>query len=334
MKRLKVSVLLGKTVRKQVFPNGLAELKSFAEVRQTNAARLTPESAKRLIRGADAAISGWGTPTLTKQILDEAPDLRMVAHSAGTVKWLTGDPEFWRRRIIVTTCAPYIGISVAEYSLGLVITGLAQVMRLSRLAPQFWGIDDRMLAAVPSRGLLGQTIGVVSAGFVGRHMIALLRDLDAEILLYDPYVSAGQARRLGAKKCSLAKMARTCDAVTLHAPKIPETYHMIGESFLANMRPHAVLVNTARGAVLDEKALAKVFRKRKDLFAFLDVTDPEPPAKTSPLRRMDNVALTPHVAGYGSHSRLGAGAVVEVRRFAEGLKPLHRVTEKMLSRMA
>jgi len=153
-------------------------------------------------------------------------------------------------------------------------------------------------------------------------------------LLYDPYVSGEEARRLGATKVELDELLRRADIVSVHAPSLPETRHMLNARTLALMKDEAILINTARGALIDEVALVAELSKGR-FFAFLDVTDPEPPAPDHPFRRLENVVLTPHLAGIVEDATwLGEMEVEELRRFFSGEPPLHRVTREMLARIA
>jgi phosphoglycerate dehydrogenase-like enzyme len=135
-------------------------------------------------------------------------------------------------------------------------------------------------------------------------------------------------------KVELDDLLRRADIVSLHAPAKPETYQMLNAGRLALMKDEALLINTARGTLIDESALVTELRQGR-FFAFLDVTDPEPPAGDSPLRQLENVVVTPHLAGcIESCARLGEMAVEELRRFFTGEPPLYQVTADMLARIA
>ncbi len=262
----------------------------------------------------------------------EQSSLKIIAHAAGSVKHLMCT-EVWRRKITVTTAAPALGIGVAEFALGLLITGLKQVYPFRDLTRRGLWREESEKRQV--REFYGLTIGVVGAGFAGRHLLRLLRAFDIRRLLYDPTLSSRQARRLGAEKSNLPALMRRADAITLHAPDIPATRQMINAEMLSLMKPGALLVNTARGSLIDEAALIAILRQGR-IFACLDVTDPEPPAADSPFRTLDNVLLTPHIAGAVNNSiaRLGHYATDELERFFHGQKPAHPVTRSRLGRIA
>ena len=283
-----------------------------------------------LLPAADACLTGWGVARLDADVIAAAPRLRAMAHMGSSVKRFVSE-ALWRRGIHVTSTAPALARTVAETTLGLMIVGMKRIWPLGRHVREGgW----RESPYWPSRELHGKTVGIVGASHVGRHVIELLRPFQVQILLYDPYVSAAEAEQMGVALVELDDLVRRADIVSLHAPAKEDTYHLLDARRLALMKDDALLVNTARGALIDETALiAELSRGR--FFAFLDVTDPEPPAADSPLRRLDNVVVTPHLAGcIEDCSRLGEMAVEELRRFFAGEPPLYRVTPDMLPRIA
>ncbi len=172
----------------------------------------------------------------------------------------------------------------------------------------------------PAVGLRGRRVGVVSASLIGRLVIADLRRLGLEVALYDPFVSAEEARDLGVRSVGdVVELASSVDVLSIHAPLLPETTHMIDAAVLAALPDGAMVVNTARGAVIDEEALIAELSSGR-LSAALDVTQAEPPAMDSPLWTLPNVFLTPHLAGaLGSDvALLGQAASGEVDRWFAG----------------
>jgi phosphoglycerate dehydrogenase-like enzyme len=162
----------------------------------------------------------------------------------------------------------------------------------------------------------------------------LLEPFEVKILLDDPFVTPEAAAEMGTEKTELEEMLSQADIVTLHAPAKPDTHHMINADRLALMKDDALLINTARGTLIDEAALIVELSKGR-FFAFLDVTDPEPPAPASQLRRLENVVVVPHLAGcIEDCSHMGEMAMEELRRFFGGEAPLYQVTPDMLSRIA
>jgi len=166
-------------------------------------------------------------------------------------------------------------------------------------------------------------------------VIELLRPYRVEVLLADPYVDEGAALDLGVRLVDLDELLATSDVVSIHAPALPETRHLIGAAELARMADGATLVNTARGSLLDHDALTAELRRGR-LHAVLDVTDPEPLPEGHDLLRLPNAFVTPHLAGsQGTElTRMAELVLEEIRRFGAGEAPLHPVTGSDLGRIA
>jgi phosphoglycerate dehydrogenase-like enzyme len=314
------------------FPEDLHRLREAADVRDSGR-RADARSFRRLLGDATAAITGWGTPRFDADLLEHAPNLRLIAHSAGSVKGLI-TPAVYDRGIRVTTAAAANAVPVAEFTVAMMVAMLKQIPWLigSYTRGDGKGVSRRLGVIRELRDL---SIGLVGASRVGREVIRLLGAYPRlTIKVYDPYLSAESAHALGVERTSLEEVCR-CDVVSIHAPDIPETRHMINASTLALLPDHGVLINTARGALLDESALVAEVRRRP-LYVLLDVTDPEPPTKRSPLRREPNILLTAHVAGAVRQARrdMGRIAIEETLRFARGQPLQHEVTRQMLPTQA
>jgi phosphoglycerate dehydrogenase-like enzyme len=160
-------------------------------------------------------------------------------------------------------------------------------------------------------------------------VIDLLRPFDVHVVIHDPYLSDTAAAELGVERADLHTVLSTSDVVTLHAPLLPETRGMIGAPELAALRDGVTFINTARGALIDQDALVSELCSGR-IRAVIDVTDPEVPAPDSPLWDLDNVVLTPHVAGSRGLElhRIGERAVAEVGRLAHGEPLAYEVTRE------
>lgn len=261
----------------------------------------------------EAIFSGWGTPRMDKSFLDECPELRIVFHAGGTIKFMVSD-AFWDRGIRITTAARANAIPVAEFTFAQIILSLKHAWRsavATRAAYHY--VHD--VTAMPSA--YGSTVGIISLGLIGRMVAKRLRDLDVRVLSYDPYLPAADATALGAQSVSLEEIFARSDVVTCHTPLVPETRQLLRERHFASMKPGATFINTARGAIVHEPEMIAVLTRRPDLFAVVDVTDPEPPAPNSPLFHLPNVLLTPHLSGsLGPECRrLGQATVAEAQRY-------------------
>ncbi|NUO36458.1 MAG: hydroxyacid dehydrogenase, partial [Dermatophilaceae bacterium] len=181
----------------------------------------------------------------------------------------------------------------------------------------------------------GRRVGVVGASRIGRRLLDLLRPFDLRPSLTDPYVDEAEAAALGVPLLPLDDLLRTSHIVTLHAPSTPETRHLMGRRELALMPDGAVLINTARGALVDHDALTAELRTGR-LSAILDVTDPEPLPPGSPLYDLPNVFVTPHLAGSQGNevARLGSVVAQEADRFVRGEELAYAVDPGMLAREA
>lgn len=154
-------------------------------------------------------------------------------------------------------------------------------------------------AEVPT--IFGQSLGIVGLGQIGRSLARKAQALGMEVIAHDPYVKEGDQSR-SVHLVPLEDLLRQSDYVSLNVPLTEDTFHLIGERELALMKPTSVLINTARGAVVDEAALVKALREGRIAGAALDVFEVEPLPASSPLRELDNVILTPHTAGISERS--------------------------------
>ncbi len=331
MRKPRVGILVRSSLRDMILPAEVVEaLARFAEVRLNPEDRdFTEEEAAAFLHDAEGAVSSWGTPRLTSAILEAAPRLKVWAHAAGSAKRRMC-PEAWEMGIVLTSAAAAIAVDVAELTIGFMTIGLRRIIPCMR---EMAANDPPDKAA--SRSLYRKTVGIIGAGHVGRRVMELLKPYRARILLYDPYVDAEQARRLGAELVDLETMAREGDVVTCHAPRLEETHHMYNETHFKLMKDDAIFINNAVGDLIDEAALIEELEKGR-LFAFLDTSSPQPPAPDSRLRRLPNVVLTPgHAALAGQRpSVIGEMAVEELRRFFAGEPQMHRLTQDMLHRIA
>ncbi|MFK0129680.1 hydroxyacid dehydrogenase [Streptomyces rubiginosohelvolus] len=292
----------------------------------------TPEVA-RALAGAELLVTCWGAPPLTADVLAAAPRLRAVVHAAGSVKHHI-TPACWERGLQVASAAGANALPVAEYTLAAILFAGKNVLpaahRYRHLrVPHDWR------AELDGHGNYRRCVGIVGASRIGRRVIELLRPFDLDVLLFDPYVDAGAAARLGAEKVGLDELCARSRVVSVHAPELPATRHLIGAAQLAAMADGATLINTSRGSLIDGDALLPELVSGR-LNAVLDVTEPEVPSAGSPLYDLPNVLLTPHVAGSLGDEihRLADFALEEIARYAQGLPFADPVTPDDLTRMA
>ena len=270
----------------------------------------------------DGLVTGWGVLPLSETALKRAERLKIVVHSAGSVKYLF-TPEMvvkhlMRSKIRVVSANAAIALNVAEHTIGSLI------MMARRWIDHAINIRDRGIWKDPNlsdsiQGLQGSVVGVVSASTVGREVIRLLQPFDVRIVTYDPYLSDSDANRLKVKRVDLNTLFEESDMVTIHAPSISETNRMIGKKQLNLLKNNAVLINTSRGSVLDYDALFEEAKTGRILVQ-LDVTTPEPLPSDHQLRPLPNVVITPHTSGggiYGMH-KIGETTLTALEKFFQG----------------
>ncbi|MCB5182970.1 hydroxyacid dehydrogenase [Streptomyces antimicrobicus] len=282
---------------------------------------------------AEVLFTGWGCPPLDAAALDRMPRLRAVVHAAGSVKHHV-TPVCWERGLLVSSAAAANAVPVAEFTLAAVLLSNKRVLEAAHAYRAARGPVD-VLGRYPTAGNYRRTVGLVGASLVGRRVLELLRPFDLRVLVHDPYADPGDLAVLGAEACALEDLLRRSDVVSLHAPALPGTRHLLDATRLALMRDGSTLINSARGALVDTEALTRELVSGR-LHAVLDHTEPEVLPADSPLFDLPNVLLTPHMAGSlgGELDRLAATAVAEVARYAQGLPFRHAVDPDRLGSSA
>lgn len=329
---MKIAMLLQRGLREELFSEAAMEkLGQLGEVVCNQTDSTDEDTVRELLRGADIAISSWGTPRLTGELLKEAVDLKLVAHAAGSVKGVVSD-ELYDRGIRVISSACVLSRGVSEMALGLAIAAAKNVFAYNTaIHAGEWPQNKKAVTE-----LFDINVGVVGCGFAGAHLVELLQAYGVHVLVYDPGLSEAQIHAMGARKVELREVFEQSDILSLHAPSIDATWHMVNEETLGWMKQNAILINTARGSLIDEAALAKVMKSGKLKYACLDVTDPEPPEPDNPLFELPNCIFTPHVAGLANNGKrkIGVHVCQEIERFENGEALATEVTSDMLATIA
>lgn len=297
-------------------------LMSFAEDR-----------AAALLADAEILLTGWGSPIIDGQVLACAPKLRAIVHAAGTVKQHLTD-ACWERGLLITSAAAANAVPVAEFTLAAILFANKFVLQIRDRYRQtrdfrWWPVE------FPQLGNYRKTVGIIGASFVGRKVIDLLRPFSFDVCVYDPYLSGEQAVDLAVRKVELEELLRVADVVSVHAPALPETQHMLDRSRLASMKDGATLINTARGSLIEHVALEDELKSGR-LNAFIDTTEPEILPADSPLYDLPNVVLTPHLAGsMGTETqRMADLAIDEIERLVTGQPLAYAIRQQDLARIA
>lgn len=326
----KAVLLLGAGGRDRIYSKDhIKELGELLDLKDCCDITTDRQAVKEALHEVEVILSGWGGVSMDKEMLDAAPKLGALFYGAGSVRGLVCD-EFWERGIRLTSAWTAIAIQVSEYTVAMIVMAMKRAFQLRSILQR----EHKWSRTTPP-GLWSTEIGIIGAGQIGSRVLNMLKAYDVTTYVYDPYLASGKAEKLGATPIELMEMFKRCDVVSLHAPNLPSTQNMVRAEHFRAMRQGSVFINTARGSIVNEKEMVEVLEEG-NIFACLDVTDPEPPESDSPLYDLDNVVLTPHLAGCGEteNKRQGQLILEEVKRYLNGEPPISPVTKDMLEWMA
>ncbi|MFH1909404.1 MAG: phosphoglycerate dehydrogenase [Chloroflexota bacterium] len=278
--------------------------------------KMSEERLIGLLQGVDGAIIG--VVPMTAHVLENAPALKVVSmHGVGVDHIdLTAAA---RRGVVIANCLGTNDQSVADLTIGLMISIARNIPSVdSKLRHAGWGTHA-------GNELWKKTIGLVGLGRIGRGVAKRALGFDMQVLAYDPYVKSSEVEQ-GISLVSFDEVLKEADYISLHAALSEETRHMIGAAQLKAMKPTAYLINTARGALVDEDALYNALAQKQIAGAALDVFNEEPP-KDSPLLQLENLVITPHIGAHTRESieRMGVMAAENVLQTLQGGAPHYRV---------
>ena len=297
----------------------LDRLRTIGEVRLYDSDATDPKILAERLREADVALNIRGRTFFTAEVLGVCPRLKLISI------WGTGTdnvdlPAAAARGITVTNTPGANAIAVAEHAVALMLAVAKQLVPADQAMRQ--GGWPRNL--VPQ--LRGKRLGLVGTGLIGREVAAMARGLGMEVVAWTFHPSARLADSLGLRYVELDELLRTADIVSLHLRATPETRHFLTRARLAMLKPGAILVNTARGVLIDEAALVECLQEKRIACAGLDVFEAEPLPAGHPLLGLPNVLLTPHAAGMTPEVIQNglAMAVENIENFQKG-SPAHVV---------
>lgn len=284
------------------------------------------------LRDVEVLFTGWGGPRLDAALLEKLPRLRPVFHGAGTLRSIVTD-ACWERGLVFSNAVAINAEPTGDFAFGAILLSFKRAWQQAALVRSQRGYPSPPLSVPTSSGAV---VGLVSLGHVGRRVAGRLREFDITVLAYDPVAEPSLFDELRVVPASLEDIFTRADIISLHAPLLPETTGMIDATQLRRLKPDATLINTARGGLINEPDLIALLRQRPDVFAILDVTDPEPPSRDSALFDLPNVFLTPHIAGSSGPEcrRMGRAMVEEFHRFVRGEPLLYPVTRDQFARNA
>ena len=276
---------------------------------------------KMLLTNASALIVRNQTQ-VDADLIAEASNLKVVGRLGVGLDNLDM-PALKERGVAVTWGPGTNAVSVAEYVLGAM---LELSRRFCQVSAELHGGAWNRQAAIGTE-LYGKTLGIVGLGDIGSRLARRAHAFGMNVIAHDPVVheNAFAPQEYGVGLLELSEVLQS-DFISLHAPLLPSTRHLINAETLGQMKPSAYLINTARGGLVDEHALANGLRSGKLAGAALDVRESEPPGEDDPLRGLDNIILTPHVAGVTreSNARVSFHVVEDVVRVLNGNAPLSR----------
>ena len=270
---------------------------------------------------------------ITKRIINSATKLK------GIVRYGIGvdniDLEAATAKGVVVANVPDYAIeTVADHAWALILALVRRIVIAdkyvrNRLYIGKWTNPPEYLRGID---LSGKVLGLVGVGRIGREVAKRAKGFGVKILGYDPYISSDVAKEFGIELVNLDTLLSESDIISIHCPLTKETYHLINEDKIRLMRKRPYIINTARGAIIDEKALYKALKEGWIAGAALDVFEIEPPPENNPLFELDNVVLTPHIAWYTEEAlrRLEMSAVEEAIRILRGELPRNIVNREVL----
>ncbi len=314
-------------ITRQIPESGINILKQagFDVVVSAKDGVLTRDELKEFVRGADAILSLL-TDKIDAEILEAAgPQLKIVANYAVGYDNIKVD-DCKSKNVIVTNTPGVLTETVAEHAIGLLFAVAQNIPQADKYTREgkFVGWGPMLFLGTDIRN---KTIGIVGLGRIGLEMVKRLKDgFGVNFIYFDLKRNESAEKEFGVQFVSLDDLMKNSDFVSIHVPLTPETKHMIGDKELRLMKKTAYLINTSRGAVIDEAALVKVLHEKVIVGAGLDVYENEP-RLTDGLAQLDNVVLLPHIASasIGTRSKMSEMAASNIIEVLSGKPPINPV---------
>ena len=277
-------------------------------------------------RDADAIVDVYSP--ITRAVLSALEGLKTVVRT-GVGYDVIDVPAATELGVIVVNIPDLWIREVANHALGLLLAWNRKIIALDRgVHGGVWGVA----AMGPRTGSLhGETVGIVGLGNIGSAFARRVAAFETKVIASDPYLDDHRFKELGVERVTLEALAERADYVSVHTLLNAETRHLIGEAFFRRMKPTAILINTSRGPVVDEQALARALQEKRLAGAALDVWETEPIGADNPLLKMDNVIATPHAAYFSSAAvaQVPRRCGEEVARVLTGQRPLNVVNPEI-----
>jgi len=263
------------------------------------------------LRNVDVLITGWGNPKMDKSVF-EGTNVKVIAHTGGTVGNLI-DMNVYDTDVKVISGNNYYAESVAE---GVLAYMLFMLRRMDFYSSELAGGTWHDAGSTLTEGLLDQTVGIVSLGAISKLVIQMAKPFRIKFKVFSTTRDEAIAKELGIEYASLEEVFSTCKIISVHTARHPDTFHMIDAPLLKLIQDGAIFINTARGDIVNEAALAEELKSGR-FRALLDVYEVEPLPTDSPLIGLENVRLFPHIAGptFDRRSKITEFLVDDVERF-------------------
>lgn len=287
-----------------------------------------PEEIIEAVKDADIIITQFCP--ITQKLIDQAKNLKMIGVLRGGYENVN-TTYATQKGILVCNTPGRNANAVADFAVGMLLAECRNIARSHRnLKDGKWVRDYDNKGQVPD--LNERTVGIIGFGEIGQKVAKRLLGFDMKILVYDPYVEQVPDY---VKSVSLVELMKSSQFVTLHSRLTKQTEHMINKEMLSYMRQDAYLINTARSGLVDEKALYEILKNKKIAGAAIDVFDKEPPGKEYPLVTLDNVTITPHLAGGTTDAFLNSPKLhaKEMLKILEGKSSRYLVNSVVLKKL-
>lgn len=301
-------------VADKINEKGVEVLEGSAEI--VNNPTITPEELLETIDQYEGIIVRSRTK-VTREVIENAKNLKIIARAGVGVDNI--DVEAATEHGILVVNAPQsTSITVAEHAMGLMLA-LSRKIAIADASVKSGKWEKSRFMGMELRN---KTLGVIGMGRIGSQVVKRSKAFEMDVIVYDPYITEETAKELGVEITTLDDLVQKADVMTIHVPLTPETKGLISKDELAKMKDNAILLNCARGGIIDENDLYEALKERPELKAGLDVFENEP-LEDSPLATLDNVVLTPHIAASTKEAQRDAAIIVakEVKEVINGNTP-------------
>lgn len=313
-------------------PRVWEQLKALGEVEQNPFDRsMTPEEIIEMAHDADVLLTGWASHTLTRAHVEQLPNLKLIAHTGSTISYLVTQ-DVYETGVQIISGNELFGKSVAEGALCYILASLRQLeyyMNKMRTGGYREGREFSI------RGFFGKKVGIIGFGAIAKHFVQLTSYFGNEVLIYSTHLTDEEAAKYGARTATLEEIFSQCDVISIHAGRTAKTEGLVSRRLMEMMKPDALLVNTARGQIIDEPAMVELLQQKR-FFAAIDVLCVEPPAPDHPIRKCENALLIPHMGGptVDMREQVALEMCREINRLKNGEPLMNIIAAERLSKMS